>query len=95
MLEEGAFAQAGKLRAEALLYVWFSGGREAGKIEEVDLTLVAQALERLKDRIAQFADPAMPYHPRVRPYRSDISGDYDHLARVREWSLSGWEAQEE
>ena len=95
MLEEGAFAQAGKLRAEALLYVWFSGGREAGKIEEVDLTLVAQALERLKDRIAKFADPAMPYHPRVRPYRSDISGDYDHLARVREWSLSGWEAQEE
>jgi hypothetical protein len=27
----------------------------------------------------------------VKPYRSDISGDYDHLARFREWSMMGWE----
>ena len=29
------------------------------------------------------------------PYRTDIEGDYDHLARVREWSVSGWQEDEE
>jgi hypothetical protein len=27
----------------------------------------------------------------VRPYRADVAGDFDHLARVREWSLGGWD----
>jgi ATP-dependent helicase/nuclease subunit B len=95
MLEGGAFAGAEGRTAQSLLYIWFSGGREAGRIEEVETALVAEALGRLKTRIEKFADPAMPYHSRVAPYRSDVSGDYDHLARVREWSLAGWEAQEE
>ena len=34
--------------------------------------------------------PTTPYRSRVAPYRADIAGDYDHLARVREWSPSGW-----
>jgi hypothetical protein len=29
------------------------------------------------------------------PYRTDIEGDYDHLARVREWSVSGPQEDEE
>ena len=41
--------------------------------------------------IAFYDDEMTPYPWRVRPYRSDMSGDYDHLARVREWSLAGWE----
>ncbi len=53
-------------------------------------TLVAEALARLKQRIAFFDDPSTPYHSRVRPYRAGVAGDYDHLARVREWSLGGW-----
>ena len=41
-------------------------------------------------RIARFDDESTAYYSRVAPYRADIAGDYDHLARVREWSLSGW-----
>jgi len=29
----------------------------------------------------------------VRPFRADIAGDYDHLARVREWAPSGWDEE--
>jgi len=93
MLEAGAFEAAGKQTARELLYVWFSGGRDAGEIQPVDLSLVAETVARLKAFIAKFADPGTPYRPRVAPYRADISGDYDHLARVREWSLSGWEEE--
>jgi ATP-dependent helicase/nuclease subunit B len=93
MLEAGAFEAAGAQTANELLYVWFSGGREAGAIEPVDLSLVAETVARLKAFIAKFSDPNTPYRPRVAPYRADISGDYDHLARVREWSLSGWEEE--
>jgi ATP-dependent helicase/nuclease subunit B len=95
MLAAGAFAPAGKATAENLFYVRFSGGRDPGKFQPVDVALVDEALNRLKQRIAEFADPDKPYRPRVKPYRTDVSGDYDHLARVREWSLSGWEAEGE
>ncbi len=95
MLEAGAFEPLGPTRCDALLYVWFAGGREPGATKEVDLSLVAEALARLKARIAEFARPETPYRSRVAPYSTDISGDYDHLARVREWSISGWEAPEE
>jgi ATP-dependent helicase/nuclease subunit B len=95
MLEAGAFEAAGKLRTDALLYVWFGGGREPGAFEPVDLSLVPEAVARLKARIVKFADASMPYHPRVRPYRADAPGDYDHLSRVREWSIGGWEAADE
>ena len=93
MLEAGAFEALGKTGAEELLYVWFKGAKDAGKMQEVDLSLVAETVTRLKTFIAKFSDPNTPYRPRVAPYRADISGDYDHLARVREWSLSGWEEE--
>ena len=93
MLEAGAFEKAGAQSAQELLYVWFSGGRDAGEMQQVDLSLVAETVARLKAFIAKFADPTAPYRSRVAPYRADISGDYDHLARVREWSLSGWEEE--
>jgi ATP-dependent helicase/nuclease subunit B len=95
MLAEGAFAPVGCAIAGQLFYVKFSGGREPGDFVEVDINLVDEALRRLRERIAEFADPDKPYRPRVKPYRVDMPGDYDHLARVREWSLSGWEDEEE
>ncbi|MEJ1970636.1 MAG: double-strand break repair protein AddB [Rhizomicrobium sp.] len=91
MLTAGAFSGVETQEAAELLYVRIGGGREPGTIEPVDITLIAETLARLKTRVAQFADPATAYRPRVRPLRAGLSGDYDHLARVREWSLSGWE----
>jgi ATP-dependent helicase/nuclease subunit B len=95
MLAQGAFAPVGPAAAENLFYIKFSGGREAGKIQDADTKLVDEALRRLRERVAEFSDPDKPYRPRVKPYRLDLPGDYDHLARVQEWSLSGWEDEEE
>jgi ATP-dependent helicase/nuclease subunit B len=55
------------------------------------VALAAEAARKLAARIALFDDAATPYLSRVRPYRTDSVGDYDHLARVREWSASGEE----
>ncbi|MEI9989272.1 MAG: double-strand break repair protein AddB [Rhizomicrobium sp.] len=93
MLRAGAFGDPRE--AAALVYVWFSGGRERGALEEVDLALVPEAVARLKRYIALFEKETTPYLPRLRPQNVDFTGDYDHLARVREWSLGGWEAPEE
>jgi ATP-dependent helicase/nuclease subunit B len=97
ILKEGGFPGVEAVAANALVYIRFSGGADAGDLREVDAdiaALIAEAEEKLINRIALFADPATPYTPRVMPFRADITGDYDHLARVREWSLSGWEAEE-
>jgi len=78
-----------------LLYVRFSGGREPGELQLVDIALIEEAFGRLQQRVADFAVPSTAYLPRVKPYRADIEGEYDHLSRVREWSLSGWDEEEE
>jgi ATP-dependent helicase/nuclease subunit B len=93
MLRHGAFGDPRD--AARLLYVWFNGGRDRGAIEPVDIGLVPEAVERLQRYIAMFADEATPYLPRLRPPKVEFVGDYDHLARVREWSLAGWEIPEE
>jgi len=52
--------------------------------------MAEEAAARLLKRIAWFDDPATPYHSRVAPQSARYEGDYDHLARVREWAPSGW-----
>ena len=68
MLQAGAFEAAGTQTVRELLYVWFSGGRDPGAIEPVDLSLVAETVARLKAFIASSPIPATPYRPRVAPY---------------------------
>jgi ATP-dependent helicase/nuclease subunit B len=98
ILRDGGFAEPGPLAPSELIYIRFSGGAEPGEIRAYpgDVTaLVAEAEAKLIERIRAFDDPATPYLPRLIPYRADMPGDYDHLSRVREWSLSGWEEDEE
>jgi hypothetical protein len=64
-------------------------------LQHVDIALIEEAFARLQQRVAEFAVPSMACLPRVKPYRTDIEGDYDHLSRVREWSLSGWDEEDE
>ena len=71
------------------------GGREPGDVRAVDVALIDEAFARLQQRVADFAVPSMAYLPRVIPFKAHIEGDYDHLSRVREWSLSGWEDADE
>jgi ATP-dependent helicase/nuclease subunit B len=51
------------------------------------------ALAQLKKLAAEFEKPDTPYRSLVHPMWSNHYGDYDHLARVKEWSLSGGNAE--
>ncbi|MGZ5998670.1 MAG: double-strand break repair protein AddB [Rhizomicrobium sp.] len=95
MIQHGGFGDLGKRPAEELLYLRFSGGREPGEIQQVDTSLIDEALVRLQQRVSDFSAQSQAYLPRVKPYRADVQGDYDHLSRVREWSLGGWEDADE
>jgi ATP-dependent helicase/nuclease subunit B len=55
--------------------------------------MAAEAAARLAARIAWFDEQDTPYHSRVAPQSAKSEGDYDHLARVREWAPSGWEEE--
>ncbi len=97
MLAEGGFAEAGKLAPMELVYVRFAGGAKPGewRIVKADAhELAIKARELLAARVAQFDDEAQPYLPRVMPFRAELAGNYDHLARVKEWSASGWGEEE-
>jgi ATP-dependent helicase/nuclease subunit B len=95
ILAAGGFEDVPKMDVGELLYVKLSGGARPGEPRELDnaATLPAEALAKLKSLVALFDDPATPYIPRVRPRTRDQDGDYDHLARVREWAPSGWEEE--
>ena len=92
ILADGGFAAAGKQVAEELLYLRLSGGADGNHEHPVEnaAELTAKAVEKLTGLIALFEQEATPYHPRLRPFSVKGEGDYDHLARVREWSPSGW-----
>jgi ATP-dependent helicase/nuclease subunit B len=97
ILGQGGFAETGKIAASELLYIRFSGGADAGELRAVDgdiAALIKEAEEKLIERIAAFDNADTPYLPRLMPFRANVAGEYDHLARVREWSLAGWEEEE-
>jgi ATP-dependent helicase/nuclease subunit B len=93
ILAEGGFPGLDKLATEELLYLHISGSAEGGRAQPVSdvPVLIAKAVAQLAARIAWFDNPATPYRSRVRPFSVSSEGDYDHLARVREWSVSGVE----
>jgi ATP-dependent helicase/nuclease subunit B len=45
--------------------------------------------------VHRFEDEAEPYRSLVHPMWKGRYGDYDHLARVKEWSATGGVADEE
>jgi ATP-dependent helicase/nuclease subunit B len=93
ILESGGFDGIAKTEAASLVYLRFGGGATPGELREVDVdahAIAAEVTQKLAERVRVFEDPRTPYHSRVRPYRAEVPGDYDHLARVREWSLAGW-----
>jgi ATP-dependent helicase/nuclease subunit B len=101
ILEAGGFAELGPVKPGDLTYLEITGRKPAGKIEtraaagDESAGAAHQALEGLHALIARFDDPAQPYLSRVAPQfvKARIS-DYDHLARVFEWSTSGEEGEE-
>jgi ATP-dependent helicase/nuclease subunit B len=100
---EGAILRAGKFRdipqgssIAQLLYVLIKGGDPAGEAKPIawkDSTPDAEADKALAalTRVAKkFEEETTPYRSRERPmWQRRAYGEYDHLARVKEWSLSG------
>ena len=88
MAAEGCFTGVEAGAVSDLVYMRLSGGREAGKesgVSEDVEGLAAAALKGLKDRVAAFDDVGTPYLSRPVPMFARRYGDYDHLARVKEW----------
>ncbi|MEQ8665053.1 MAG: double-strand break repair protein AddB [Rhodospirillales bacterium] len=75
---------------ERLDYWQLSGGREVAKMTDVSSNdaeaLAERALQELTGWVRRFDDEEMPYRSRRWPKRQEPDGDYDHLARVREWA---------
>ncbi len=99
---EAAIAMAGGFERVAgtdvaeLVYAHLTGGDPPGRLKTVEgdpAALAVAAREGLEKLILAFDDPATPYLSRPRPAFPSRFGDYDHLARVKEWS-SGLEAAE-
>ena len=98
LLMRGAFVQAGPMTPSDLAYVRM---RPNGEVVEESILeykrqsraapdLSDEAWSRLEQLLSHYADPASGYISRALPFRDgDMSGDYDHLARVLEWSSGG------
>ena len=78
-----------------ITYVTLKGGEPAGKPQYIDFkegtpdSQADTALGKLKALAATFEDESKPYYSLVHPMWKTHYGDYDHLARVKEWSLTG------
>ncbi len=106
---EGAILRAGKFDGipagssiASFAYIAIRGGDPAGKLAEIDCkdstpdAAADKALRELTRLATKFADAATPYRSRERPmFQRRAYSDYDHLSRVREWSLFGGVEEDE
>jgi ATP-dependent helicase/nuclease subunit B len=102
ILRGGGFSgiAAGASVAE-LTYVVLKGGEPAGNPCEIQFkdgtpdSHADRALARLTDIVRKFEEAAQPYRSLVHPMWKTNYGEYDHLARVKEWSATGGELDPE
>jgi ATP-dependent helicase/nuclease subunit B len=97
ILKGGGFREIGGAGTSVseLLYVALRGGEPAGvekplAFADSDADREAHvALARLKELASRFEEETQPYRSLVLSMWRDRYGDYDHLARVKEWSATG------
>ena len=93
--EAGGFAGIAPAAVAALEYWRLTGADPAGETispakDEAGLrALIDEAVQGLRRLIARFDDPATPYRAVPWPEKAQRYSDYDHLARVKEWSVAG------
>jgi ATP-dependent helicase/nuclease subunit B len=95
LLKRGTFNDLGVHDVSDLVFIRLKGNGEvipesilqhARKTRTAD-ELAEEAWWRLGELLAYYDDPGNGYLSRAIPFREgDVSGDYDHLARVLEWS---------
>ncbi|WP_237684042.1 double-strand break repair protein AddB [Pseudaminobacter soli (ex Zhang et al. 2022)] len=103
LLRRGAFEGMGRREPAELAYVRLKANGDV--LHESILSikdsrrsaadLAEDAWERLERLLGHYASPSTGYLSRALPFREgDMDGDYDHLARVLEWSAGGDDAGE-
>ena len=71
------------------------GGEPPGEDEPIEFESGTpdEHADRAHDKLAELAqrfdDAGVPYRSLVHPMWKNHYGDYDHLARVKEWSSTG------
>ena len=94
MTARGAFEGAPSHEAGDLIHVRLSGGRIAGETRSAvkapgtdePVNLAESAFAALTDWIAKFDDARRTYPSQPRVKFTNQWGDYDHLARRKEWA---------
>jgi ATP-dependent helicase/nuclease subunit B len=95
ILRGGGFNTVTAGTVSEIAYVTLKGGEPAGKPNDIAFkdgtpdTQADHALARLKELAVRFEDAGTPYLSLVHPMWKTHYGDYDHLARVKEWSATG------
>ncbi len=98
LLRRGAFRSLGRCEPSELAFVRLKANGEVFEESILDYNrkprtaadLSEEAWARLEKLLLHYADPATGYLSRALPFREGESdGDYDHLARVLEWSAGG------
>lgn len=105
MLEKGAFEKVtGSVAAQAVsdMLYWKITGSGRMPVEQISMVksaddlrlLIAEAEAGLAALIDRFDDPAQAYISQPRAAAKPRFSDYEHLARVREWSVGTDEGEE-
>jgi len=101
MLRQGKFKDIPRGASVAELgYVLLKGGEPPGEPKPLKFKEgtpdhhADRALEKLTALAKRFADADQPYRSLVHPMWTTHYGDYDHLARVKEWSSTGGVAED-
>ena len=90
ILKNGGFPEIGGRDSQSLQYWVFSGsggGTITALSEDVE-AITAQTADNLIHLINSYDDADMPYLSVPRPDQAPRFNDYEHLARIKEWSVS-------
>jgi ATP-dependent helicase/nuclease subunit B len=97
ILRQGGFPDIAPGSVSQVGYVLLKGGAQPGEpklltfIKDTTDSQADYALQRLTEIAKRFADENEAYRSLVHPMWTTHYGDYDHLARVKEWSATGGE----
>jgi ATP-dependent helicase/nuclease subunit B len=95
ILKRGGFESIAPGPIAELTYVTLRGGEPPGACAPIEFqegspeSHADRALARLTGLAMRFEDPETPYRSLVHPMWKTQYGRYDHLARVKEWSVVG------
>ncbi|MGE0503288.1 MAG: double-strand break repair protein AddB [Rhizobiaceae bacterium] len=102
LLRRGAFAPLGPLQPSKLAHVRLKPNGEVFEESILETRsgiksapeLGEEAWTRLERLLHHYNGPDAGYRSRALPFRAGEVGDYDHLARVAEWSAGGGDDEE-